>query len=87
MRAATEHGAHGVRVFGSRARGDARAHSDVDLLVRLDAGRTLLDLAALRSALEDLLGCPVDIVTEAGLSPYLRDDILAEAIPLDRDVA
>lgn len=82
LRIAHSHGAHTVRVFGSRARGDASATSDLDLLVALESGRSLLDVIAIKQDLEDLLGCAVDVVTEGGLSPYLRDRVLAEALPL-----
>jgi uncharacterized protein len=82
LRIAHAHGARSVRVFGSRARGDAGAASDLDLLVGLEPGRSLLDVVAIKQDLEDLLGYPVDVVTEGGLSPYLRDRILAEALPL-----
>ena len=82
-RVARSHGAQSVRVFGSRARGDARPESDLDLLVSLEPGRSLLDLIAIKQDLEDILHIAVDVVTEAGLSPYLRDRILAEARPLD----
>jgi predicted nucleotidyltransferase len=81
-RVARSHGAKRVRVFGSHARGDAAPSSDVDLLVCLDAGRDLIDLVALCQELEALLGCPVDVVEEGGLSPYLREAILREAQPL-----
>jgi len=63
------HGARNVRVFGSVARGRARPDSDLDLLVQLDAGRSLLDLIAIKQDLEDLLGYKVDVVTEAAVSP------------------
>ena len=56
--------------------------SDLDLLVKMDPGRSLLDLIALQQDLEDLLHCRVDVVTENGLSPYIRDRVLAEALPL-----
>jgi len=82
LRIARSHGARTVRVFGSRARGDATASSDLDLLVGLEPGRSLLDLVAIKQDLEDLLGYSVDVVTEGGLSPYLRDRILAEASAL-----
>jgi len=76
------HGAHDVRVFGSRARGDARPDSDLDLLVRFEEGRSLVDLVSMKLALEDLLGIHVDVVSERGLSRYIRDRVLAEAKPL-----
>lgn len=79
---AARHGARSVRVFGSVARGDARQGSDIDLLVDLEPGRSLLDLIAIKQDLEDALRTPVDVVTEAGLSPYLRQQVLDEAITL-----
>lgn len=81
-RIARQHGARRVRVFGSRARGEAGASSDVDLLIELESGRDLLDLVALKQDLEALLGCAVDVVEEEGLSPHLRERVLAEARPL-----
>jgi len=50
--------------------------------VDLEPGRSLLDLVALKQDLEDLLGCQVDVVTEGGLSPYLREQVLREAVPV-----
>lgn len=78
---AARRGAARVRVFGSVARGEATAHSDVDLLVRFEAGRSLLDQVHLIDELQALLGVPVDVVAEGGLLE--RDaHILAEAVPL-----
>lgn len=82
LRIAAEHGASHVRAFGSRARGEGRADSDIDLLLDLEAGRSLLDLIGLEHAIEDLTHLDVDVVTTGGLSPYLRDRVLAEAVPL-----
>jgi predicted nucleotidyltransferase len=79
---ASRHGARSLRVFGSIARGDAHDGSDVDLLVDLEPGRSLLDVIAIKQDLEDVLGRPVDIVTEAALSPYIRQRVLAEAVAL-----
>lgn len=78
--AAAEHGARNVRVFGSVARGDESETSDVDFLVALEPGRTLLDLARLEIRLEGLFGRRVDVVTEAGLRPPIREAALREAI-------
>ena len=48
----------------------------------MEPGRSLLDIIAIKQDLEDLLGIQVDVVTEKALSPYIRDDILREAVPL-----
>lgn len=79
---AARHGAHDVRIFGSRARGEATTASDLDLLVRMEPGRSLLDLIALEQELERLLGVDVDVLTPESLSPYLRDEVQQEAVPL-----
>ena len=79
---AAHHGARDVRVFGSLARGEGRADSDLDLLVTLGEERSLIDLVELKLDLESLVHRPVDVVTEQALSPYLREQVLAEAIPL-----
>jgi excisionase family DNA binding protein len=82
LKIAEKHGARNVRVFGSLARGEAAIGSDVDFLVEMEEERTLLDLVALSQDLEDLLGCRVHVISEGGVSPYLRERIYAEAIPL-----
>lgn len=82
LRIAARHGARKVRVFGSAARGEATADSDIDFLVEMEPGRSLFDLGGLHTDLEELLGCKVDVVTDSGISPYLKDRILAEARPL-----
>jgi predicted nucleotidyltransferase len=79
---ANQHGARSLRIFGSVARGDARPDSDIDLLVELEPGRSLLDLIAIKQDLEDILGRRVDVLTEASLSPYLKQRVLQDAIPL-----
>jgi uncharacterized protein len=79
---AAKHGAYNVRVFGSVARSEADAESDVDFLVEMEANRSLLDLGGLLMELQDLLGCQVDVVTEKGLRKRIRDRVLNEAVPL-----
>lgn len=79
---AEKRGARNVRIFGSVARGEARADSDIDFLVDLEPGRSVLDLGGLLMDLRSLLGREVDLVTEAGLRSRLRPAILAEARPL-----
>lgn len=82
LQVATRHGARQVRVFGSVARGDADEKSDVDFLVEMEKGRSLLDLGGLLMDLQDLLGRRVDLVTENGLRERIRSRVLREAVPL-----
>jgi len=82
LRIAKEYGAHNIRIFGSVARGEANANSDLDLLVEMEPNRSLIDHVALWQDLEDLLGCKVDVVSEKALHWYIRDRILKEARPL-----
>lgn len=79
---AAAHGALNVRVFGSVSRFEAGPESDVDFLIEFEPGRTLLDHAALYLELKQLLGREVDVVTEKGLRPRIRDRVLKEAIPI-----
>ena len=79
---AARHGAYNVRLFGSVARGEADEASDIDILVDMEPGRSLLDLGGLLMELQELLSCRVDVVTERGLRPRLREHVLAEAKPL-----
>ena len=82
LRLAAKHGAYNVRVFGSVARGEADPESDVDFLVELEPGRSLFDQGGLLMELQELLGCPVDVVTENGLRERIRARVLKEALPL-----
>lgn len=79
---AARRGARNIRVFGSVARGEADEESDVDLLVDMEPGRSLLDLGGLWSDLNRLLGIKVDLVTENGLRESIREKVLREAVPL-----
>ena len=82
LQIAAKRGARNVRVFGSAARGQADEASDIDILVDLEPGRSLLDLGGLWSELNELLGRNVDVVTEKGLRERIRDRVLKEAVPL-----
>lgn len=79
---ARRHGADNVRIFGSVARGEADHESDIDLLVDMEPGRSLLDLGGLWSDLTSLLGTKVDVFTEKSLRKRVRERALKEAIPL-----
>ena len=79
---AARHGARKVRVFGSVARGTARRGSDIDFLVDMEEGRSLLDHAALKLDLERLLKRPVDVASERGLRRTVRKEVLRDAIVL-----
>ena len=79
---AARHHARNIRVFGSVARGEETNASDVDLLVDMDPGRSLLDQVRLRRELAELLGVEVDVVTTGGLLERDEGSILGEAVPL-----
>lgn len=82
LRLAESYGAKNIRVFGSVARGEADTDSDIDFLVELEPGRSLLDLGGLLMDLQELLDCEVDVVTEKGLRERIRPRVLQEAVPL-----
>lgn len=79
---ANRHGARNVRLFGSVARGQANEESDLDVLVEAGPKTTAFFPGGLVADLEDLLGCKVDVLTEGALHPYVRERVLAEAVPL-----
>lgn len=82
LRIAAGHGVRSVRVFGSRARGEASATSDVDLLIEAGPARSFFFPGGLIADLENLLGRRVEVVTPDALHPALRSRVLAEAVPL-----
>ncbi|MGB5975035.1 MAG: nucleotidyltransferase family protein [Nodosilinea sp.] len=79
---AEKYGASNVRVFGSVARGEAQTDSDVDFLIGLEPGRSLLDHIGLKQDLEDLLGRSVDVAESVTLHDLIRDRVLRDAIAL-----
>jgi hypothetical protein len=76
---AKNYGAYNVRIFGSVARGQADEKSDIDFLVDLEEGRTILDLGGLWNDLNELLEIRVEVFTENTLKPKIRANILKEA--------
>lgn len=79
---ASRHGAFNIRIFGSVARGDDDENSDIDFLVELEPGRSLLDLGGLQTELQDLLGRPIDVITVNGLKERIREEVLHEVVSL-----
>jgi uncharacterized protein len=79
---AFSHGVRSIRVFGSFARGEENIHSDIDFLIELEPNRSLLDIISLKYDIEDLTGRKVDVVTTKGISPYLAEQIIKEAVSL-----
>jgi uncharacterized protein len=79
---AKRHGASDIRIFGSVARGDAAQTSDLDLIVKFEPRRTLLDHAGLIGDLEDYLGVKVDVIDAEGMQQRFRDAVEREAVPL-----
>jgi uncharacterized protein len=82
LRVAVRHGAGNVRVFGSRARGESRPDSDVDVLITAGERTGLLQIIVIQQDLEDLLNLRVHVVTDDAISPYIRDRVLREAVAL-----
>ena len=79
---AAGHGARNVRIFGSVSRGEADEKSDIDFLVELDQDRSLMDHARLIGALQELFDRKIDVVSDRGLKPRIRDRVLKDAVPL-----
>ena len=81
LETAARYGAYNVRVFGSVDRLEANDASDIDILVNMEPGRSLMDLGGLLYDLQELLGIEVDVVTEKGLRARFREQVLREAVP------
>ena len=82
LKVAQRHGVTSIRVFGSVARGEDSSNSDVDLLVTTGPKVSAWFPAGFILDLEQLLGRRIDVVTEPGLNPLLRDQVLTEAVAL-----
>ena len=82
LRLVARRGAGNLRVFGSVARGESDAHSDIDFLVDLEPGRSLFDLGGLQRDLEELSASRIDVVSSRGLRDRVREKVLRDAIPL-----
>ncbi len=82
LAAARRHGVRNIRIFGSVARGEDDSESDIDFLVDMEPGRSILDHASLLIELQQLLGRKVDVVSERGIKNRIRERVLREAIPL-----
>lgn len=76
------HHGRSVALFGSVARGDERPDSDIDFLVELAPDARPFEVLAIGAALEEALGVKVDVGTSTSLRPRVRDEVLAEAVPL-----
>jgi predicted nucleotidyltransferase len=79
---ARRYGASDIRVFGSVARGEATDDSDLDLIVRFEPGRSLLDHGGLLMDLQELLGIKVDVIDEDAMRPRFRRHVMKEAVAL-----
>ena len=79
---AKKHKAKNIRLFGSVARGDDSESSDIDFLLSMESNADLLDIVAIKQDLEELLGVSVDVVTENSVSPYIKNEVLKEAVNL-----
>ena len=79
---AAKHGASNVRLFGSVARGEETDASDLDLLVEMQKGRSLLDLIGFNDELEEVLKIKVDVLTDGGISPDMIESVYADAVPI-----
>lgn len=77
---AKAHGARSIELFGSAARGEDRPGSDLDFVIELETGRSLLDLIGLSEDLQEVFGRKVEVVTRAGMKPRMRAEAQRDAI-------
>lgn len=76
------HHGRSVAIFGSVARGDERPGSDIDFLVELEPDARPIEVLSIGVELEDVLGVKVDVGTPQSLRAHLREEVMAEAVPL-----
>ena len=69
-------------IFGSYARGEQKENSDIDILVEVQKGWSLLDLIGLEIELKKILRKKIDLVTYGGISPYIEQDVLKEEVKI-----
>lgn len=81
---ANKYHAPNIRVFGSVVRGEATEESDIDFLIDVPPEQTLFDLIRLTRSLRELLGCEVDVAQSTVLHPRIRNQVLQDAVPLER---
>ena len=77
-----KHGAKRIEIFGSYARGEQKKTSDLDIIVKFEDKKTLIELIGIEQELEDALGMEVDLLTEASISPYMMNRIKKEAVSI-----
>ena len=78
----TKHGASKIGIFGSVARGEDRADSDIDILVKFKKTPSLFEVVRIEQEISEIIGKKVQLVTEKSLSPYIKDDVLKEVVIL-----
>ncbi|HEX7064868.1 MAG TPA: nucleotidyltransferase family protein [Bacillales bacterium] len=82
LQAAQSNGVRNIRIFGSVARGEDNQNSDIDFLVEFEDDRSLFDLIRFKQELENMLGKPVDVVTENSVHQMIRPQVMKEAVEL-----
>ena len=82
LRIANSHGADNLRIFGSFATGRIRENSDLDLLVKMNSGTSLIDRIAIMQELEDLLHIKVDVVNEKALNKSISQSVHEQGVKL-----
>lgn len=82
LKIALLHGAKNIKVFGSVARGEQNKNSDVDFIVEMEKGKSILNRIALMQDLKKLLGQDVDVVTYKSLKERIKNDLIKDVVEL-----